>query len=486
MLKRKIQDDLMEWKRTGSKPLVVRGQRQVGKTFILKHFAEDNFKTCIYADLSADSDFAKIFTSDDRSNVDSMIFYMGLLRGIKTLDPADTVIFLDEIQDCPEAFSSLKTFAEDGRYKVIASGSMIGVTDFIIPNPGKKPPLSPMGYTKDLTMYSMDFEEFLWACGIPQEIIDQVRTHIADLSPIEEPVFGVFSKLFRTYQIVGGMPASVHAYVEDRSTYANCFAELEEILIQYRCDITKYCTKKGALKISECFSAIPAQLAENNKRFHYSRISSESVENRNSRRAADRYMENLLWIKDAGYGNFCYAVSQISSPLEGQVRRDVFKVYLSDTGLLVRMYGEKAAIAVFSSDSAYNLGAVTENAVAEALMKCGYSPRYYANNNGKNRMEIDFVLEFFEGLVAVEVKSGRSRNAPSLRKVADCFPVKRRIMFENGNIRTDNDGIQHLPLFTAAFINVLDPKPEMFRRPQNNADGHEEQPDKTPRSKSAR
>ena len=463
MLKRKILNDLMEWKKTGSKPLVVRGQRQVGKTFTLKHFAEDNFKTCIYADLSADSDFVKVFTSNNRSSVDSMISYIGLLRGIKSIDPADSVIFLDEIQDCPEAFSSLKTFAEDGRYKVIASGSMIGVTDFMNPTSEKRPPLSPMGYTKDLTMHSMDFEEFLWACRIPQDAIEQVRTHIANQSPIEDIVFRKFSELFRIYQIVGGMPASVRAYVEDRSTFANCFAELEEILIQCRRDITRYSTKNEAIRTSECFSSIPAQLAENNKRFHYSRISSESVENRNSRRAADRYMENLLWIKDAGYGNFCYAVSQISSPLEGQVRRDVFKVYLSDTGLLVRMYGEKAAIAVFSSDSAYNLGAVTENAVAEALMKCGYSPRYYANNNGKNRMEIDFVLEFFEGLVAVEVKSGRSRNAPSLGKVADCFPVKRRIMFENGNIRTDDDGIQHLPLFAAAFIDALDPKPAMFR-----------------------
>ncbi len=453
----------MEWKRSGNKPLVVRGQRQVGKTFTLKRFAEDNFKTCIYADLSADSDFVKVFTSDSRSSVDSMIFYMGLLRGIEAINPADSVIFLDEIQDCPEAFSSLKTFAEDGRYKVIASGSMIGVTDFMNLDPGKRPPLSPMGYTKDLTMYSMDFEEFLWACGIPQGAIEQVRAHIADLSYIENPIFGKFSEMFRIYQIVGGMPASVRAYTEDKSTFANCFAELGEILIQCRRDITRYSTKSEAIRTSECFSAIPAQLAENNKRFHYSRISSEGAGVGNSRRAADRYMENLLWIKDAGYGNFCYAVSQISSPLEGQVKRDLFKVYLSDTGLLVRMYGERAAAAVFSSDSAYNFGAVTENAVAEALMKCGYSPRYYANNNGKNRMEIDFVLEFFEGPVAVEVKSGRSRSAPSLGKVADFFPVKRRIMFEDGNIWVDGSGIQHLPLFAAAFIDVLDPKPEMFR-----------------------
>lgn len=462
MLKRKAYNRLMEWKANGTRPLIVKGQRQVGKTYIIEHFAKDNFQTYVYADLSKDVAFRSIFESGDLT-IESILLSIRVSRGID-LDPSTTLIFLDEVQDCPQAISALKTFAIDGRYKVIASGTPLGVTESMHEKDGRKiPPLSPMGYVESMTMNSLDFEEFLWANRIPDEAISRIRECIKERKTLEDPIQRRISELFRIFQIVGGMPASVSAYLNDVSSFASSCRELNYILSECKSDITKYSSRIDSNKTAECFDSIPSQLMQTNKRFHYSRINAVDGSSKNTRMAADRYMENLLWIKNAGYGNFCYGLRQIASPLAGQIKRDVFKVYLSDTGMLTNMIGEKAIAAIYNSDTDYNLGAITENVVAECFMKCGYQPTYYLNNNGKARMEIDFVLEFFDGLVAVEVKSGKDRSAPSIGKVSDHFDVKHRIMFENGNIAETEDGIIHLPLFASAFIDVLDERSSFLR-----------------------
>lgn len=464
MLRRKIYDHLVDWKESGTRPLIVKGQRQTGKTFIIDRFARDHYSTYIYADLSKDGGFRSIFESDDLT-MDSIIRGIQVIRSIDISDSDQILIFLDEVQDCPRALSALKTFAIDGRYKVIASGSLLGVTESLLYKDGSgSAPLSPMGYVESLTLHSLDFEEFLWANSIPEEAIARLRECIRKRIPLDPPLFYRFSELFRIFQIVGGMPASVSAYLEDTRTFASSSKELALILSECRGDITRYASREDSNKTSECFDSIPSQLMQTNKRFHYSRIKDNGLDSRKKRMAADIYMDNLLWIKNAGYGNFCYGLRQISSPLMGQIKRDVFKVYLSDTGMLVHMFGEKAIAAVYTSDSAYNMGAVAENSVAECLMKCGYQPTYYLNNNGKGRMEIDFVLEFFGGLVAIEVKSGKDRATPSIGKVADYFDIWLRVMFENGNINETEDGILHLPLFASAFVDVLDERPSFLRR----------------------
>ena len=461
MLRRKAYEELMEWKRNGKKPLLVYGQRQIGKTFIIEHFAKENYQTYIYTNLDEEASFRSIFEQPDRT-VDNIILSIRTLRQLKEFDPKTTLIFLDEIQACPEAMSSLKSFKKDGRYNVIASGSMLGITDGLVENENDDiiEPVSPMGDARQYRMTSMDFEEFLWANEIPQEAIDLVRRRIHDGEPIESPLFEQFSRLFRIFQITGGMPASVQAYVDDRSTFANSSRELEDIIVQIRRDITKYNTPSNAVRTTECFVSIPYQLSETNKKFHYSRISAEGVETKKTRKAADKYMENLLWIGHAGYGNFCYPVMNFACPLKKNLKKDVFKVYLSDTGILTHMYGDKAVNAIFTEDTAFNNGAITENAVAENLSKCGYDIAYHTNNNGKARMEIDFIVELFEGLVAIEVKSGKDRNAPSINKILDYHKVARRIMLENGNIRKTDDGVEHYPLFASAFFDELDRRPE--------------------------
>jgi len=465
MFRRKVYDELMDWKQNGKKPLLVYGQRQVGKTYIIDHFAKENFGTYIYADLSRDSSFRQIFESGDQT-AESIIQSIMVVRRIKGLDPEDTIIFLDEIQESEGALSSLKAFRTDGRFRVIASGSMLGV----LTNPnhetegeGSPDSISPMGSARPVEMRSMDFEEFLWANNIPQDAIFKVRTLIKEKEPIPEAILNEFSRLYRLFMITGGMPASVQAYVDDRSTFSGSQEELEDIVLQIRHDITRYCPDKEVTKTLECFDSIPYQLADTNKRFHYSKIDPEGSDKKQSRKAADRYMENLLWLRDAGYGNFCYALSQIQAPLKGQSKRDVFKVYVSDTGILTHMYGDAMIAAIFTSDQSYNQGAVTENMVAESLVKCGYSPMYYNKKNGKGRMEIDFVVETFGGIAAIEVKSGKDRDAPSINKVSEYFEVARRILFENGNIHVDENGIEHYPLFASAFFDSMDERPAFLR-----------------------
>lgn len=464
VLRRKIYDRLVDWKENGTRPLIVKGQRKVGKTFIVDRFARDHYSTYIYADLSRDEGLRSIFESADLT-VDSIVRGIQVISGIGISDPDSTLIFLDEVQECPRALSALKAFAIDGRYRVVASGSLSGMTG-LLPHGGGSgfAPLSPIGYVESLTLHSLDFEEFLWANSIPEDAIAILRECIRSRTPLDPPLFYRFSELFRIFQIVGGMPASVSAYLEDSRTFASSSKELALILSECRLDVTRYASREDSSKTSECFNSIPSQLMQTSKRFHYSRIRENGPDSRKGRLAADVYMDSLLRIKNAGYGNFCYGLRQISSPLMGQIRRDVFKVYLSDTGMLVHMFGEKAIAAVYTSDTAYNTGAVAENSVAECLMKCGYQPTYYLNNNGKGRMEIDFVLEFFGGLVAIEVKSGKDRAAPSIGKVANHFDIWLRVMFENGNISEAEDGILHLPLFASAFVDVLDERPSFLRR----------------------
>jgi len=456
MLKRKIYDDLMNWKAHGDKPLLVYGQRQVGKTFIIEKFGMENFKNYVYIDLNKDTEFVDMFNKGGW-DVNKIMMTIGIIFDLKDLNPDNTLLFLDEIQECPAARSALKTFALDGRFKVIASGSMLGVSNRV--NEKNNHFLIPMGYEQQMVMYGLDFEEFLWANGIPDEVIKIVKDSIVGCEALETIFLHKFEELFRLFQIVGGMPASVQAFVDNKNSFNKSHDVQNIIISQCYNDVNKYNSGINAVKTAECLKSIPSQLSETNKKFQYSRISNNS----NSRCNAEKYMENLLWIKDGGYGNFCYGLKQITRPILGQVKRDVFKIYLSDTGLLTCMYGNDAVKAIFNSESSFNSGAITENVVAECLMKSKIQPLYYQNNNGEGRMEIDFILNFVGGPVAVEVKSGKSRNSPSLAKISNYWTVQRKIKLEKCNIFKDGEGVEHYPLFAAAFLYLLEEKPDYLK-----------------------
>ncbi len=460
MIERKIYRTLLEWKNRKHKCLVVTGQRQVGKTFIIEAFAKAEYEHYVYINFDDSPEMKELFDGD--TTAAEMIKKLTVMFGSDSVVDGSTLLFLDEIQECERAYSSLKQFSIYGKIDVIASGSLLGVK---IPqrdgDEEEQEPLIPLGYQETVVMHPVDFEEFLWAMKVPKESIGEIRSCIRDKTPIEETLFDRVEKLFREYAIVGGMPEAVEAYVSTND-FRPAYAALKEIGATCMRDINRYNRGIDRVKTAECFESIPYQLAESNKKFMYSRIRGGK-----SRRSSDRYVENLLWIKNAGYGVFCYGLEQPALPLGEHAIRDSFRVYLSDTGMLLNSYGDKAKMAVYRGDGSYNMGAVAENIVASEMAKAGLEPMYYRKDKGEGRMELDFVLEFWDGVAVIEVKSGKDRSVPSLKKAGNLFDIARRIMLESGNIRVDEDGIEHYPLFACAFIRDMDRIPEgpRFSRP---------------------
>lgn len=454
MLRRKMYERLVEWKTHEHKCLVLSGQRQVGKTYIIREFAKDNYEHFIEINLDVERSIHDVFKGD--RDVDSITAALNIIRGSDDFEPGSTLLFLDEIQTCPEAYSSLKQFTIDGRYDVIASGSMLGVD--LVMNSDRSPPssLQPVGYVDPVTMYSLDFEEFLWARGISDQSISYVKDRLASKQPLGEAIVSRLSKLFSEFMVVGGMPEAVQVFV-DTGSINKTGDTIHSILDSCIRDINAYNDGNEKTKTLECFLSIPAQLSETNSRFEYSRVGGSGT-----RRAHDRYRDNLLWIKDAGYGNFCYSLTEPRSPLATKVNMRLFKVYLSDTGMLTHMADDGGdLIRALLLGGRGNIGFIMENAVAECIMKCGRTPYYYRKSSGEDMMELDFVLSMDGGVGVLEVKSGKTRNAPSLKKVSRFHPIARRIMLEQGDVAVE-DGIEHYPLFAIAFLDSISPPMEDY------------------------
>ena len=250
--------------------------------------------------------------------------------------------------------------------------------------------------------------------------------------------------------IIGGMPQAVQTFI-DGNNYNIAGRIIDSLLEAAKADMNRYNNPLNAGKIVSCFNSIPSQLSQSNKKFMYSRI-----DGKGSRKSGEMYFESLEWIVNAGYCNPCRKVSGLDRPLMSKEIHDQFKAYMSDTGMLIHMYGEDTMRAIYSDDLSYNLGAITENVIAECLMKGGYIPRYYSKNKGEGRMELDFVIDLGSELAVLEVKSGKSREYPSLNKVPEHFHVDRRIMFERTDIHISEDGVEHYPLFTAAFMRSME------------------------------
>ena len=438
-------DTLKAWRCRPHKCILMKGQRQVGKTFIIRRFAESEYEDHLEIDFSKDVKIRKVF--ENGLNVDEIVDNLSLYYG-KRIVPGKTLLFFDEIQECVAAWSSLKHFTIDGRYDVIASGSLLGVS---LPNNKKDPvePLVPTGYQEEITMYALDFEEFLWANGIDTDLIGRLRQRIRNRDGLGDILVERLDDLFRRFMIVGGMPESVQRYV-DTGSLSESSKVLDDILSICHKDIVRYTKGVDQAKTIECFESIPVNLSESNKRFMYSRI-----EGAGSRNSAEKYMGNILWIKDAGIANVCFSLSQPALPLRSNEVRDVFRLYMSDTGLLLRMYGYGAANAVLTGDTAFNMGAAAENVVSESLVKSGFIPYYYRKNSGTDKMELDFVIETMAGLTVIEVKSGKKRDAPSLKKASKFHKVDSRVIFDGSDLSIDDDGIIHAPLFVSAFMDDL-------------------------------
>ena len=387
LLKRKIDRFLIDWKNDPNHmPLIVKGARQIGKTESIRYFARNNYESVIEINFALQRQYKDIF--DDGFEVDTIIKNITLHNTEFRVIPNKTLIFFDELQDCPNCATSLKAFNQDTRYDVICSGSMMGINYQEIES-------NSVGNKEDYEMHSMDFEEFLWAKGYSESLIDDLYRHMLDTSPLSNTEYNVVMSIFREYMVVGGMPAIVNTFVT-QNNYSGTLRMQKQILLDYEEDITKYAKGLDKAKILNIYRKIPVFLGKDNKKFQISKVA-RGARNRD-------YVGTVDWLSDAGIINICYCLDQPELPLRGNYNPDHYKIYYRDTGLLIASLDDEAQKDLRDNKN-FNTykGAVYENVVADMLFKQGYGLYFYRNE--KSTIEMDFFVRDAESLIPVEVKA---------------------------------------------------------------------------------
>lgn len=396
-LKRKIDKYLLEWKSTPKrKPLIVKGCRQIGKTESIRNFAKvAKYESFIEINFVKEEKYKKITVDGYEANA--------IIKNISLLDPSKkfidgkTLIFFDEITEFPEIATSLKFFNEDGRFDIICSGSMLGINY-------KKIESNSVGNKQDFEMYSMDFEEFLWAKGYSDSVIDDMLEHMRTFTPFNELEMSLFHSLFLDYVILGGMPEVVKSYIE-KGTFEGSLDMQHQLIADYKEDIRKYAEGLDQTRILNVFNSIALQLAKENKKFQISKVE-HGARFRDYRGCAE-------WLTDSGIVNACYCLEIPELPLSGNYDIDKFKLYFSDTGLLVSLLDDEAQDDLRANRNlGVYKGALYENMVGEALVKSGYKLYYYKREDGT--LEEDFFIRSSSNLIPVEVKA-KSGKAKSMR-----------------------------------------------------------------------
>lgn len=398
LLKRKIDDFLLNWKsEPNHKPLIVKGARQIGKTESIRSFARKNYKYIIEINFVLQKQYKDIF--DEGFEVDTIIKNITLHDPSIEVIPNETLIFFDELQDCINCATSLKSFNQDKRYDVICSGSMMGINYNEIES-------NSVGNKEDYEMHSMDFEEFLWAKGYSAGQIEIYYKHMLEITPLSKTEYDVMLRNFREYMVIGGMPAIVNTFVTNKN-YSGTLQMQNQILLDYEEDITKYAGGLDKAKILNIYRKIPVFLGKENKKFQISKV---------ARNARNRdYVGTVDWLINAGIINICYCMEQPELPLKGNYNPDNYKLYFSDTGLLIGSLDEEAQQDLRDNKN-FNTykGAIYENIVADMLVKEGY--RLYFYRDDKSSIEMDFFVRDKDSLIPVEVKAADSA-APSLNKL---------------------------------------------------------------------
>ena len=434
-LKRKIDAVLEAWRNDPArKPLIVKGSRQVGKTESILHFAAARYESVIEINFVRDEKYKGIIA--DGYDAASIIKNISLIDPSKRFIPGKTLIFFDEITEFPEIATSLKFFCIEGAYDVICSGSMLGVSY-------RKIESNSVGYKTDHDMYSLDFEEFLWAKGYGEDRVADLLRHMLELRPFSTLEMDVFHSLFLEYTILGGMPAVVASYIE-RGTFEGSLETQRQLIADYKEDIRKYASGVDQTRIINVFNRIAPQLAQENKKFQISKVAS-GARFRDYRGCAE-------WLADAGMVNMCFGMEFPELPLGGNYDPDVFKLYFADTGLLVSMLDEESQDDLRANrNMGVYRGALYENVAAEALVKQGYRLYYYKKQN--STLEEDFFLRTARSLIPIEVKAGTGR-ARSMRTLiaSDHYPdVRFGIKLTHSNVGHE-DRIYTFPYFCAFLL----------------------------------
>lgn len=435
-MERKIDRVLQNWfEDRDHKALVLRGPRQVGKSYAIRKLGTERYDSIIEINFEDRPDYRSIFEGDLSADA---IFEKLSFTFIKE-NFEGCLLFLDEIQSCPGAFSALKPLVEDGRCDIACSGSVLSedVGD------GR---LTPMGSIELEYMEPMDFEEFLWAMGFSHAQTETIRSHISEMKPFDGFVLRQLNDLFKRYVVIGGMPASVSAYARTRM-YKDSYEELESIMKLLSDDIGRYVRDPvDRIRIEQCMDSIPRQLSrERNASFLYSDVSIGSGYGQRE------FGPAISWLEGAGIVDLCRNIEEVSEPFEVKTSGNTFKTYVKDTGVLVYMFGPAVAKGVMDGEFSINNGAVIEDAISEALIRKGYKVHYYSNPT--RRMELDFVFNYNGELAVVEVESGRKKSARSLNKaLSEDRAIDIAMKVSDSNISTDENGVRHYPLFGPSFF----------------------------------
>lgn len=433
MLRRKIYDKLLAWKkRTGKKDaILLRGVRQCGKTYIVREFGKREYKNFIEINFIERPDMQAVFSGN--LDVDNMVQQIKLSMPGCQFIPGETLLFLDEIQNAPNARTSLKFWTQDGRFDCITSGSLLGI-DY------KNEVSIPVGYEQQLIMRTLDFEEFLWALGVEANLKDMLAPYVDGVKRVPEAMHNSLNKYLQEYMVVGGLPEVVDTYIATKDFYQVHLLQ-EKILRDYQDDIAKYALNQDKIKAKQCFLSIPRQLSKENHKFQYSVVEKKAT--------ARKFTSSLDWLHNAGLIDFAYNVNSPWFPLKAYVKEDQFRVYLCDIGLLVAMYGYQLKIALLSDAlEGPAKGGIYESLVADILAKRGEELYYYKKED--STLEIEFILERNCKLVPVEVKA-RKGSTRSLNELLKMDNIERGYKLTAQNTGVVEKKIT-LPLYMAAII----------------------------------
>lgn len=437
MLKRKIEQALINWKNTPNhSPLIIKGCRQCGKTFSVRDFAKKNYKYEVYLNFFKNPSYISIF--DGSLEIDNIIMMMSALLGPSAVfKQGETVIILDEIQDCPEARTALKFFREDGRFDVIGTGSLLGVKGY-----GKQPKSIPVGSETVIEMHPLDFEEFLWANGITPQIIDKLKEYFNEEKPVPEALHEKMRQLILQYTVVGGMPEVVDTFVKTKQMNS-VLALQRDIVRSYEDDMVKYADDKDKSLIKECFQSIPKQLSKENKKFQYSIVKKGGT--------ASKFQGSIQWIEDAGIIARCYNLDLPELPLDGNAIDDVFKVYMQDSGLLVSMLEDGTQFDILQGNLYGYKGAIFENLMADIFTKMGRKLYYYHKDSG---LEIDFVIRYKGGATLIEVKAttGNTKSTKTILSHPEKYHVTGAIKLGDYNVGR-NEKMLTIPIYMGFLLN---------------------------------
>ena len=445
MFKRKIIEEINKWQESlkiKKRALVIKGLRQIGKTTIVQEYCKNKYENVIYINFMNLESIKKIFNKD--LIVDNIIRDLsGALPGTKFI-PYKTVIIFDEIQECVNARSSIKPFMIDGRFDIIATGSLIGLRGYN----EKTSKGIPTGFEYIVQMYPMDFEEYLWARGVDENTISYIKECYKNRKKITDVVNESFLQFYKEYLCVGGMPDAVNTFLITNDLN-QVYDVVKGILEDYKDDFGKhldeeekeYIDKKELTRIIEVYNSIPSQLAKENKKFQYSKI------NKNAKGREYRFA--LTWLEEFGLIKLCYNLSNLELPLEGNKKEDAFKVYVADTGLFIAMLGQDTYNEILNEDLGIYKGAIYENMIADAQIKNGKNLYYFSKDSG---LEIDFISKIENELIAIEVKA-KNGTAKSLKEVINNtdYSINKGIKLIDGNIGNANN-ICTLPLYMGFLL----------------------------------